>query len=202
MRLLVIQTRLENCARLSSGGATRRRQEGSHLRLSLHSEKLVRLGLPGGGGRRHLSATILVLRVHAPNACAGCNDNEGGSRRRAEVFAHHSHKQRLRAVRASRMRTRNRGRSRSVRTAWKWWRGAESNRRHYDFQSYALPTELPRHIRVARAGETWDHSTRLSESGKQRPDDLEGQRRWPTAVDIQSVAAPRRVDHHFDDGRD
>ena len=27
----------------------------------------------------------------------------------------------------------------------KWWRGAESNRRHYDFQSYALPTELPRH---------------------------------------------------------
>ena len=29
--------------------------------------------------------------------------------------------------------------------ALKWWRGAESNRRHYDFQSYALPTELPRH---------------------------------------------------------
>ena len=27
----------------------------------------------------------------------------------------------------------------------RWWRGAESNRRHYDFQSYALPTELPRH---------------------------------------------------------
>src|SRR5579864_9213479 len=27
----------------------------------------------------------------------------------------------------------------------KWWRGTESNCRHYDFQSYALPTELPRH---------------------------------------------------------
>jgi hypothetical protein len=26
-----------------------------------------------------------------------------------------------------------------------WCRGAGSNRRHYDFQSYALPTELPRH---------------------------------------------------------
>ena len=26
----------------------------------------------------------------------------------------------------------------------KWWRGTESNCRHYDFQSYALPTELPR----------------------------------------------------------
>jgi hypothetical protein len=25
----------------------------------------------------------------------------------------------------------------------KWWLGAESNRRHEDFQSSALPTELP-----------------------------------------------------------
>src|SRR5204863_2343756 len=31
-----------------------------------------------------------------------------------------------------------------------WWRGTESNCRHYDFQSYALPTELPR----PRAGRT------------------------------------------------
>src|SRR5437762_11777370 len=35
----------------------------------------------------------------------------------------------------------------------RWWRVAESNRRHYDFQSYALPTELPRHSReTARRG--------------------------------------------------
>src|SRR5690606_24926132 len=34
-----------------------------------------------------------------------------------------------------------------------WCRGAESNRRHYDFQSYALPTELPRHGRSG-AGRT------------------------------------------------
>ena len=26
---------------------------------------------------------------------------------------------------------------------WNWWPGAESNRRHADFQSAALPTELP-----------------------------------------------------------
>src|SRR5207248_3207033 len=36
-----------------------------------------------------------------------------------------------------------------------WWRGTESNCRHYDFQSYALPTELPRHeaadVRLGRA---------------------------------------------------
>ncbi len=27
-----------------------------------------------------------------------------------------------------------------------WCRGAELNRRHTDFQSVALPTELPRHV--------------------------------------------------------
>ena len=27
----------------------------------------------------------------------------------------------------------------------KWWDGTESNRRHEDFQSSALPTELPSH---------------------------------------------------------
>ena len=27
-----------------------------------------------------------------------------------------------------------------------WCRGAESNHRHWDFQSHALPTELPRHM--------------------------------------------------------
>jgi hypothetical protein len=26
-----------------------------------------------------------------------------------------------------------------------WWEGTESNRRHTDFQSVALPTELPSH---------------------------------------------------------
>ena len=36
----------------------------------------------------------------------------------------------------------------------KWWRGTESNCRHYDFQSYALPTELPRHAAAARPEET------------------------------------------------
>jgi hypothetical protein len=33
----------------------------------------------------------------------------------------------------------------SLRVWVRWWRGTESNCRHYDFQSYALPTELPRH---------------------------------------------------------
>ena len=28
----------------------------------------------------------------------------------------------------------------------RWWAGAESNRRHQDFQSCALPTELPARV--------------------------------------------------------
>ena len=43
-------------------------------------------------------------------------------------------------------------------TAWlfflleqkKWWQGPGSNRRHKDFQSSALPTELPRHGHVIK----------------------------------------------------
>ena len=30
----------------------------------------------------------------------------------------------------------------------KWWCGAGSNRRHKDFQSFALPTELPHRIKI------------------------------------------------------
>ena len=29
-----------------------------------------------------------------------------------------------------------------------WWRGTESNRRHKELQSFALPTELPSHLTV------------------------------------------------------
>jgi hypothetical protein len=36
---------------------------------------------------------------------------------------------------------------------WKWCRGAELNRRHTDFQSVALPTELPRHYVKQQSGD-------------------------------------------------
>ena len=32
---------------------------------------------------------------------------------------------------------------------FKWWLGTESNRRHKDFQSFALPTELPSLFKMA-----------------------------------------------------
>ena len=37
-------------------------------------------------------------------------------------------------------------------TEWKWWPGPESNQRHADFQSAALPTELPGRAWVRREG--------------------------------------------------
>ena len=33
---------------------------------------------------------------------------------------------------------------------YKWWPGTESNCRHGDFQSPALPTELPGHLCLVR----------------------------------------------------
>src|SRR5262249_22210943 len=45
----------------------------------------------------------------------------------------------------------NRGRISAWATCWKqWWAGTGLNRRHQDFQSCALPTELPAHHEVAR----------------------------------------------------
>src|SRR5699024_3550803 len=35
---------------------------------------------------------------------------------------------------------------------FKWWLGTESNRRHKDFQSFALPTELPSLIMAGWTG--------------------------------------------------
>ena len=49
-----------------------------------------------------------------------------------------------RPVASETKRTRGRGGIREHRRALRWWRRGESNSRHADFQSAALPTELPR----------------------------------------------------------
>jgi hypothetical protein len=46
----------------------------------------------------------------------------------------------------------------------KWWDGTESNRRHEDFQSSALPTELPSQIfqkKVSEAREDKYHNHQI-----------------------------------------
>jgi hypothetical protein len=39
----------------------------------------------------------------------------------------------------------------SIQISTLWWAGSESNTRHKDFQSFALPTELPAHRHAIRA---------------------------------------------------
>ena len=45
----------------------------------------------------------------------------------------------------------------------KWWDGTESNRRHEDFQSSALPTELPSQVlqKVLEAKEDKYHNHQI-----------------------------------------
>lgn len=53
---------------------------------------------------------------------------------------------------------------RKPRKTIKWWRGPESNRGHEDFQSTALPTELPRHVERAGGFRLLSSVTILSKS--------------------------------------
>ena len=51
------------------------------------------------------------------------------------------------------------------------WRGTESNRRHTELQSVALPTELPSHLRSVRDSNSWSHPWQGCVLTKTRPTD-------------------------------
>jgi hypothetical protein len=95
-----------------------------------------------------------------------------------------------------------------IRILLKWWLGAELNRRHKDFQSSALPTELPS-LPVAGRYSTWPpgpwqgiirapvtQCERDTASGRFRSDGLAAEIMRPPAWKIHTpmeIPAPRRV---------
>src|SRR5262249_37431963 len=80
----------------------------------------------------------------------------------------------------------------------KWWPGSESNQRHADFQSAALPTELPGQAgRTARAGSVRKEGRVLnrrtpgpSRKRVPRPGHPAGDQNLPGTVTYQWLTAP------------
>jgi hypothetical protein len=77
------------------------------------------------------------------------------------------------------------------------WCGAGSNRRHKDFQSFALPTELPHHYFISSepphkpARTTFLLFESSSRSGRTSPPPLE------SSKEFQSFALPTELPHHY-----
>jgi hypothetical protein len=78
----------------------------------------------------------------------------------------------------------------------KRWLGRESNPRHEDFQSSALPTELP--SRAKRSGKVGRIASRNKEKknpvgGSERGALFSGEIRWCYEVELQSLRSSRRL---------
>ena len=74
----------------------------------------------------------------------------------------------------------------------KWWPGSESNQRHADFQSAALPTELPGHCwNIPRRG-ALDRGARIRPAGPGGPSSNRGLKAL-----ICGALPPIRADHEY-----
>jgi hypothetical protein len=127
------------------------------------------------------------------------------SRRETLTSLSRTHKKRRREMNQGERRTQKREAGRvtglansecRVQNSWRRrrheWTGTESNRRHKDFQSFALPTELPvrqfRHVASA---------TMLSERILQNPAGIRRDPKLPTNLrnPPRKINAPRRASH-------
>src|SRR5690349_6904440 len=85
------------------------------------------------------------------------------------------------------------------------WRGPESNRRHHDFQSCALPTELPRlrPNRIGGAGEAEAGGGKAGSEWRQRPErGVGGQPRCSRSVRLAPYANRAGADRSHRGGGD
>ena len=134
---------------MDSNHRSRRRQIYSLIHLAaLESSRVMKLCCQGGAGGRNRTCNLLITnQLLCQLSYTGVSPK--GILRSPKKIAKQAllGKKGTGAMRAAGNKN-NRSQKRTVPI---WCLGVESNRRHMDFQSTALPTELPRHFAFFKA---------------------------------------------------